>query len=109
MLPDFRRVNSASILNTLREHQSRPHPFQNQTSKPKSLKALKANANCSFPIANVQTLRFYQNKGLSTDKRCVVPNTFSIRNQTFKLKDQDLFFTIHIRLGKLTFFLALNL
>ena len=43
------------------------------------------------------------------DKRCVVPNTFSIRNQTFKLKDQDLFFTIHIRLGKLTFFLALNL
>ena len=40
-------------------------------------------------IANLQKLRFYQNKGLSLDKRCGVPNTFPTHNQTFGLKNQD--------------------
>ena len=64
-------------------------PFQNQTSKPNSFKALKANSNSLFLIANVQKLRFYQNKGLSLDRQCGVPNTFPTRNQTSELKNQD--------------------
>ena len=68
-------------------------------------KAPKANANSSFSPANVQKLWFYQNKGLSTDMRCGVPNTFPTRNQTSELKYQD-FLSIHIRLEKMTFFLA---
>ena len=40
-------------------------------------------------IANLCKLRFYQNKGLSLDKRCGVPNSFSTRNQTFGPKNQD--------------------
>ena len=39
------------------------------------------------------------------DKRCGVTNTFPTRNQTSKLKNQD-FLSIHIRLGKMTFFLT---
>ena len=30
--------------------------------------------------ANLQKIRFYQNKGLSLDRYCRVPNTFSTRN-----------------------------
>ena len=48
---------------------------------------------------------FYQNKGLSLDRRYGVPNTFPTRNQTSGPKNQD-FFAIHIRLGKMTVFLA---
>ena len=40
-------------------------------------------------IANVQKLRFYQNKGLSLDKRCGVLNTFPTCNQTSEPKNQD--------------------
>ena len=100
MLLDFHRGNLAPIPNTLRKHWSRPHPFRNQTSKPNSFKASRANANSSFLIANVRKLRFYQNKILSLDRRCGVPNTFSTCNQTFKLKNQE-FFPMHIRLGKM--------
>ena len=87
-----------------RKHWSRPHPFRNQTSKPNSIKAPKANANSLFSIANVQKLWFYENKGLSSDRHCGVPNTFPTRNQTSELKNQE-FLPIHIRLGKMTFFL----
>ena len=39
--------------------------------------------------SNLQKLRFYQNKGLSLDMRCGVPNTFPTYNQTSELKNQD--------------------
>ena len=42
-----------------------------------------------FFTANLQKLRFYQNKGLSLDRRYGVPNTFPTRNQTSGLKNQD--------------------
>ena len=100
MLLDFHHGNLEPIPNTLRKHQSRPHPFRNQTSKPNSFKVSRANANSSFLIANVRKLRFYQNKILSLDRRCGVHNTFSTCNQTSKLKNQD-FFPMHIRLGKM--------
>ena len=45
-----------------------------------NLKAPKANAYSLFSIANVQKLRFYQNKGLSLDKWCGVPNTLPTCN-----------------------------
>ena len=54
---------------------------------------------------NLQQLRFYHNKGLSVDKRYGVPNTFLKRNQTSGPKNQD-FLAIHIRLGKMPFFLT---
>ena len=88
-----------------KNHRSRPHPFYNQASKPNLIKAPKANANSSFSIANVLKLWFYQNKGLSMDRCCGLPNTFPTRNQTSKLKNQD-FLPISIRLGKTTFFIA---
>ena len=69
MLPDFHCGNLATIPNILANYRSRSHPFQNQTLKPNSLKALKANTNSLFLIANVRKLRFYQNKGLFPDKR----------------------------------------
>ena len=58
-----------------------------------------------FFTTNLQKLRFYQNKGLSLDRRCEVPNTFPTHNQTSGLKNQE-FFAIHIRLGKMPFFLV---
>ena len=42
-----------------------------------------------FLIANVQKLRFYQNKGLSLDRRYGVPKTFPTCNQTSEFKNQD--------------------
>ena len=96
MLPNFCRGNLATIPNILGKHQSRSHPSRNQTSKPNSIKAPKANANNLFLIANVQKLRFYQNKRLSLDRHCGVPNTFPTCNQTSKLKNQD-FLLIYIR------------
>ena len=74
---------------------------------PHACKAPKTNAEIMYFTINLRKLRFYQNKGLSLDKRCGVRNTFSTRNQTFGLKNQD-FFTIHIRLGKMPFFLSLG-
>ena len=88
MLSNFHRGNLASTPNTL--------------SKLNSLKTPKANANSLFLIANILKLRFYQKKGLSTDRRCRVSNTFLTRNQTFDFNNQD-FLSIHIRLGKTTF------
>ena len=88
MLSNFHRGNLASTPNTL--------------SKLNSLKTPKANANSLFLIANILKLRFYQKKGLSTDRRCRVPNTFLTRNQTFDFNNQD-FLSIHIILGKTTF------
>ena len=80
VLPNFCRGNLATIPNTLGKHRSRPHPFRNQTSKPNMFKAPKANANSLFSIANVLKLWFYQNKGLSTNRHCGVPNTFPTHN-----------------------------
>ena len=88
MLLDFRRGNLVATSKTLGKHQSRPHPFRNQTSKPNTFKGLKANANNSFSTTNVLKLCFYQNKGLFTDKHCGVPHTFPTRNQTSELKNQ---------------------
>ena len=105
MLPDFRRGNLVTIPRCTSEALLRPHPFWIQTSKPNSVKTLKANANSLFLIADVWKLKFYQNKGLSLDKRCGVPNNFPTHNQTSELKNQD-FLSIHIRLGKTTFFLT---
>ena len=105
MLLDFHHGNLASIPNALGKHRLGPHPFRNQTLKPNLFTAPKSNANSLFFIANVQKLRFYQNKGLSMDRRCGVSNTFPARNQISELKNQD-FLSIHIRLGKTTFFLA---
>ena len=76
MLLDFHRGNLATIPNTIGKHRSRPHPFRNQTSKPNTFKALKANANSLFSTANFLKLWFYKNKGLSLDRCCGVPNTF---------------------------------
>jgi len=39
------------------------------------------------------------------DRRCGVLNTFPTRNQTSELKNEG-FLPIHIRLGKMTFFLT---
>ena len=60
-----------------------------------------------FFTANLQKLRFYQNKGLSLDKHYGVSSTFPTRNQTLEPKNQDVF-AIHIRLGKTPFFLSLG-
>ena len=68
-------------------------------------KAPKINTNRSFSTANVLKLQFYQNKGLSMDKRCGVSNTFPTCNQTFECKNQD-FLPIQIILGKTKFFLT---
>ena len=46
--------------------------------------ASKANASSLFLSANDQTLRIYQNKGLSHDRHCWVPNTLLTCNQTSK-------------------------
>ena len=93
------------IPNTLGKHQSRPHPFQNQTLKPNTIKAPKSDANILFSTANVLKLWFYQNKRLYMDRRYGVPNTFPTYNQFSEPKNQD-FLPIHIKLGKKTFFLA---
>jgi len=53
MLLDFCCRNLATIPITLGKYRSRPHPFQNQTSKPNTFKALKANGNRLFSIANI--------------------------------------------------------
>ena len=102
MLPNFRRGNLATIQNTLRKHQSRPHPFQIQTSKPYSVKTPKAI------IANVLKLRFHQNEGLSANKRYGVPNNFPTCNQTSELKNQD-FFIRSYQIRKNNLFLRLGL
>ena len=54
--------------------------FPNQTSKLNLFKALKANANSLFSSINDQKLRIYQNKRLSYNMRCGVPNTFPTYN-----------------------------
>ena len=105
MLLNFHCGNLATTPNIVRKHRLRPYLFWNRTTEPNTFKALKANANSSFSTANVLKLWFYQNKGLSMDRRCGVPNTFPTHNQTFELKNQD-FLPIHIRLGKTPFFLA---
>ena len=73
---------------------------------PKHAKPWKLMPKSCF-TANLQKLRFYQNKWLSLDKRCRVPNTFLTRNQTSGPKNQ-VFFVIHIRLRKTAFFLNLG-
>ena len=40
---------------------------------PHACKAPKANAKFMFFTANLRKLRFYQNRGLSLDRRCGVP------------------------------------
>ena len=76
-----------SQLYTLGKHQSRSHPFWNQTSKPNLFKAPKVNINSLFSIANVQKLRLYENKWLFTNRCHEVPNTILTRNQTSELKN----------------------
>ena len=87
----FLQWKSSICLNALGKHRLQPHPFKSQNSKPHACKASKANVKIMFFIANIQKLRFYQNKGLSLDRCCGVPNTFPTRNQTSGLKNQDFF------------------
>ena len=56
---------------------------------PYACKASKANTKIMFFTANLQKSRFYQNKGLSLDRRHGLLNTFPICNQTSGLKNQD--------------------
>ena len=107
MLSDFHRENLEAILNVLAKHWVRPHPLQNQISKPNSFKAPKANANSLFQIANVRKFRFYQKKWLSPNRHYRVPNTFPARNQTSEFKNQDSL-PIRFRLRKTTFFFSLG-
>ena len=58
---------------------------------PHACKAPKANAKIMFFTANLQKLRFYQNKILSLDKHYGLSNTFHTHNQAFELKNQDFF------------------
>ena len=108
MLPDFHHGNLASILKLASKALIETTPFLKPNLKVYSFKALKANTNCLFSTANVRKLRFYQNKGLSLDRCCGMPKTFSKRNQNSELKNQD-FLPIRIRLGKTTLFLSLGL
>ena len=80
-------------VDTLGKHRLGPHPFKSETSKPlpplppNSCKAPKASAKIIFFTSNLRQLRFYQNKRLSLDKRYGVPNTFTMRKQTSRLKN----------------------
>ena len=47
-------------------------------------KAMKTNASSLLLSAYDQTLRVYQNKGLSNDRCCGLPNTFPTHYQTFE-------------------------
>ena len=89
MLPDFFHGNLALCLNALGEHILRPHLFKSKTLKPPCMQSPKSQCQNHVFIANLQKLRFYQNKGLSLDRHYGVPNTFPKRNQTFGLKNQD--------------------
>ena len=89
MSPDIGRGNLALYLNALGKHRLGPHPFKSQTSKPPCIRSPKSQCQNHVFIANLQKLKFYQNKGLSLDRRCGLPNTFPTRNQTSELKNQD--------------------
>ena len=84
MLLDSRHGSLVAIPNVLTKLLLLLHPFPNQTSKSNPFTTPKADAISLFLIANDQKLRFYQNKGLSPDEHCEVPNTFSTYNQTSK-------------------------
>ena len=62
-----------------------------KTSKPPCMQSPKSQCRNRVFTTNLQKLRFYQNKGLSLDRRCGVPNTFSTCNQTSGPKNQDFF------------------
>ena len=83
----------------------RPHPFKSQISKPPCMQIPESQCQSHVFTANFWKLRFYQNKGLSLDKHCGVPNTFSTRNQTSGPNNQD-FLAAHIRLRKMLLFLT---
>ena len=83
MSPDFRLGNLTFCSNAIGKHRLGPHIFKSQTSKPPK------PMSKSFFSTNFQKLRFYQNNGLSLDRRCVVPNTFPSCNQTSASKNQD--------------------
>ena len=66
---------------TLPEYLEGTTPIQKPNLKaPHACKALKANAKIMFFITNLRKLWFYQNKGLSLDRCCGVPNTFLTSN-----------------------------
>ena len=102
MLSNFHRGNLAPNPKCTRKTSIGTTPIPKPTLKPNAFKAPKANANVLFSIASLRKLRFYQNKGLSLNRRCGVPNTFPTCYQTFELKNQD-FLPIHVRLGKRPF------
>ena len=62
-------------------------PFQKQNLKAPLY--AKAESQCENHVftTNLQKLWFYQNKGMSLDRHCRVPNTFPTRNQTFGPKN----------------------
>ena len=88
MSPSFHHGNFALCLNALGKYRLGPHLFKSQTSKPSCIQNPESQCQNHVFIANFQKLRFYQNKELSLDKCCGVPNTFPTRNQTSKPKNQ---------------------
>ena len=76
-------------LKALEKHRLGPHRFENQTSKPPCMFSPKSHCQNHVSTANLQKLRFYQNKGLSLDRRCGVLNTFPTCNQISALKNQN--------------------
>ena len=75
--------------NAIGKHRLGPHPFKSQTSKPPCMQSPGSQCQNHVFTANFWKLRFYQNNGLSSDKRCGVPNTFPTCNQTPRPKNQD--------------------
>ena len=90
-LPDFHRGNLVLCPNALGKHRLGPHPFKSQTSKPPCMQSPKSQCQSYAFTANLWKLRFSENKRLSLDRRCGVPNTFSTHNQTSRPKNQDFF------------------
>ena len=72
---DFRFGNLVLCSKALGKHRLGPHQFKSQTSKPPCMQSPDSQCQNHVFTANFPKLRFYQNKGLSLDKRCRVPNT----------------------------------
>ena len=89
MSSDFCLENLVLCLNALGKHRLGLRPFKSQTSKSPCLLSPENQCQNHFFTANLRKLRSYQNKGLSLDRRCGVPNTFPTRKQTFGLKNQE--------------------
>ena len=76
--PNILVSHTSTLPECLRKANIGTTPIQKPNLKaPHACKASKANAKIMFFTANLRKLRFYQNKGLSLDRHCGVPNTLS--------------------------------